>query len=101
MVKFSGSKSECVKGNKIATVYQVERNCRGVIHTPGELGMIPGHAHLAVLTMKLNKPRSGLIVKGEACIDEFCPLERFEVLCSLTASCLQGSAHSAHLVKHQ
>ena len=53
MVKFRGSKPECVRGKQIATVHRIEQNSRGVIHIFGELGMIPGHAHLAILTMKL------------------------------------------------
>lgn len=99
MVKFRGSKSECVKGNQIATVYRIEQNCRGVIRISGELG-ISGPRAPRYSDNEIDKPRSGLIVKGETCIDEFCPPERFEVLCSLIASCLQGSAHGAHLVKH-
>src|SRR5271156_1672737 len=85
MVKFRGSKSECMKGNRIATAYRIEQNCRGVIHISVELGMIPGQRASRYSDNETDKSRSGLIVKDETCIDEFCPPERFEVLCSLIA----------------
>lgn len=81
MVKFRGSKPECVKGNRL-------RQSIGSSKTADESSIYledSVHAHLAILTMKLTKPRPGLIVKGDICIDEFCPPERFEVLCSLIA----------------